>query len=75
MSSLAFAAGHLGQGNQADFLSAGLAGAYLGWVQQRNGYAIGEGVALHFWGNFLHGLAALDKGGAAPNLVSFAYRF
>ncbi len=74
LSSGVFAAGHLNQGNQASALEALAFGAYAGYLQQRNGYAIGEGVAIHFWGNFLAGLAAVEHGGSA-NLVHLGFRF
>jgi len=75
LSSSLFALGHLGEGNQADALTAGIFGAYVGLLQQRNGYAIGEGVAIHFWSNFLSGLAALQRGGPVENLLTFAIEF
>lgn len=75
LSSALFALGHLGEGNQADALTAGVFGAYVGLLQQRNGYAIGEGVAIHFWSNFLAGLTALRHGGPAENLLTFAFSF
>ncbi|MDH3452660.1 MAG: CPBP family intramembrane metalloprotease, partial [Gammaproteobacteria bacterium] len=75
LSSTLFALGHLGQGNQADALTAGIFGAYVGLLQQRNRYAIGEGVAIHFWSNFLAGLTALQHGGSADNLLTFSYPF
>ncbi|MDH3714834.1 MAG: CPBP family intramembrane metalloprotease, partial [Gammaproteobacteria bacterium] len=75
LSSALFALGHLGEGNQADALTAGIFGAYVGLLQQRNGYAIGEGVAIHFWSNFLAGLTALRHGGPAEDLLTFAFSF
>ena len=75
LSSALFAIGHLGEGNQADALTAGLFGAYVGLLQQRNGYAIGEGVAIHFWTNFLAGLTALSHGGPAEDLLTFTFSF
>ena len=45
-----------------------MAGAYLGWMHQRNGFQIGEGVALHYWINVLAGIAAIRNGGSAPLL-------
>ncbi len=75
LSSGLFALGHIGQGNQADALTAGVFGAYVGLLQQHNAYAIGEGVAIHFWSNFLAGLTALRHGGSAANLLTFAYTF
>jgi hypothetical protein len=42
-------------------VGAAVFGAYLGWLQQQNDYAIGQGVAVHFWWNFLTSLALLKK--------------
>lgn len=75
LSSTLFALGHLGEGNQADALTAGLFGVYVGLLQQRNGFAIGEGVAIHFWTNFLAGLTALARGGPASDLVTLSFQF
>ena len=68
-SSLLFGVAHTGQGQTANAIQASIAGAYLGWVQQRNGFEIGEGVALHYWINVLAGIAAIRKGGSAPLLT------
>jgi membrane protease YdiL (CAAX protease family) len=67
-SSLLFGIAHTGQGQTANAVEASIAGAYLGWVQQRNGFEIGEGVALHYWINVLAGIAAIRNGGSAPLL-------
>ena len=67
-SSVLFGLAHTGQGNTANALEAGLAGAYLGWVHQRNGFEVGEGVAIHYWINVLAGIAAIRNGGTAPLL-------
>jgi hypothetical protein len=64
-SSAAFGLAHNGQGNSANALQAGLAGAYLGWVHQRNQFEIGEGVAIHYWWNVIAGIAAIRNGGSA----------
>jgi len=64
-SSLLFGIAHTGQGQTANALQAAIAGAYLGWVQQRNGFQIGEGVALHYWFNVIAGISAIRKGGGA----------
>jgi hypothetical protein len=45
-----------------------LAGAYLGWVHQKNGFEVGEGVALHYWINVLAGISAIHNGGSAELL-------
>lgn len=68
-SSLLFGVAHTGQGQTADAVQASIAGAYLGWMQQRNGFEIGEGVALHYWINVLAGIAAIRNGGTAPLLT------
>lgn len=60
-SSAIFGLAHEGVGNQATIGAATLFGLYLGWLQQRNGYDIGEGVAVHFWWNFLVSLGALKE--------------
>ena len=65
LSSGIFALGHSGTGNQASALQAGIFGLYTGWLQQHNNYAIGEGVAIHFWGNFLASAVAIANGGSA----------
>lgn len=73
-SSAVFGLAHTGQGQAANAVQAGLAGAYLGWVQQRNHFQIGEGVAIHYWVNVIAGLAAIRHGGTAQ-LVSFSLPF
>lgn len=67
-SSAIFGLAHTGQGQTANALQAAAAGLYLGWVQQRNGFEIGEGVALHYWINVLAGVSAIRHGGSAPLL-------
>ena len=64
-SSVLFGIAHNGQGNTANVLQATAAGAYLGWLHQRNGFQIGEGVALHYWFNVIAGFAAIRHGGSA----------
>ena len=73
-SSAIFGLAHSGQGQTANAVQAGLAGAYLGWVQQRNNFQIGEGVAIHYWVNVIAGIAAIRHGGSAQ-LVSFSLPF
>lgn len=73
-SSLLFGVAHTGQGQTANAVQATIAGAYLGWIQQRNGFEIGEGVALHYWINVLAGIAAIRHGGSAP-LLSLSVPF
>lgn len=79
-SSVAFGLAHSGQGTQASGLQAGVFGLYLGWLQQRNDYDIRQGVAIHFWWDFLLGLATLQQRktqiGAPPvRLASVTLRF
>jgi uncharacterized protein len=73
-SSLLFGVAHTGQGDTANAVEASLAGAYLGWVHQRNDFQIGEGVAIHYWINVLAGIAAIRHGGSAT-LVSLKVPF
>ena len=68
-SSLLFGVAHTGQGQTANALQASVAGAYLGWINQRNGFQIGEGVALHYWINVIAGISAIRNGGSAPLLT------
>ncbi|MCZ6552543.1 MAG: CPBP family intramembrane metalloprotease [SAR324 cluster bacterium] len=72
-SSTAFGAVHIGRAGQATPAVAGLFGAYVGWMQQRNGYRIGEGVALHYWWNVLISLSMLHKRESDRQLTLFAY--
>ena len=71
-SSALFGLGHTGSGAQATAVGAALFGAYLGWLQQENDYAIGQGVAIHFWWNFLTSLALLKQRDADAHVVPFA---
>jgi uncharacterized protein len=73
-SSALFGIAHTGQGNTANAWQAALAGAYLGWVHQRNEFQIGEGVAIHYWWNVIAGIAAIRNGGSAQ-LVSLKFSF
>lgn len=50
-----FGLAHTGQGQTANALQAGLAGLYLGWAHQRNGFEAAVGAALHYWVNVLAG--------------------
>lgn len=68
MSSAIFGLAHTGQGNTANALQASLAGLYLGWLHQRNGFQAAEGVALHYWVNVLAGIGAIRNGGSAQLL-------
>jgi hypothetical protein len=60
-SSILFGAAHSGAAGTADYGMATGYGAYLGWLQQRNDYQLGEVVALHFWWDFLIGLNYLMR--------------
>lgn len=67
-SSLLFMLAHEGnsdarEGRPARFL----AGVYLGWIHYKNGYDIRPGSAVHFWNNFLIGLASMSQYKADPN--------
>jgi uncharacterized protein len=73
-SSALFGLAHTGQGNTANAFQAALAGAYLGWVHQRNEFEVGEGVAIHYWWNVIAGIAAIRNGGSA-NLVNLKLSF
>ncbi len=68
VSSVIFGLAHTGQGQTANALQATAAGFYFGWLHQKNGYATGEGVALHYWFNVLAGAAAIHNGGRAELL-------
>lgn len=48
-SSAAFGLAHSGTGGSANSITAGVFGAYMGWLQRRDNYRIGEPVAIHFW--------------------------
>ena len=74
LSSAIFGLSHSGAGQTATPLEATLAGLYLGWIHQRNGFEAGEGAALHYWINVLAGIAAIRNGGSAP-LLNFQLSF
>lgn len=61
LSSAIFGLAHEGIGGQATAGQATLFGLYLGWIQQRNDYDIREGVAIHFWWDFLVSLGMLQQ--------------
>jgi hypothetical protein len=61
LSSAFFGLAHEGIGGQASAGQATLFGLYLGWIQQRNDYDIREGVAIHFWWDFLVSLGMLQQ--------------
>jgi membrane protease YdiL (CAAX protease family) len=60
-SSVLFGAAHEGAPGQATSYGAAAFGAYLGYLQQQDGYRIGQDVAIHFWWDFLTSLAMLQK--------------
>ena len=60
-SSAVFGIAHAGVGAQASGLEAGVFGLYLGWLHQRNDYDMREGIAIHFWWDFLTGIAMLQQ--------------
>lgn len=75
-SSAIFGVAHTGTGGTADAVSASLFGGYLGFIQQRNEYRISEGVALHFWWNFIVTLAFLrERQEVNVNLFTYVIRF
>jgi len=79
-SSVVFGLAHAGVGAQATPFEATVFGAYLGWLQQRNDYDIREGVAIHFWWDFLTALAMLHtrtaQSAQAPvRLAEVAFKF
>lgn len=43
------------------------AGVYFGWIHYRNGYDIRPSIAVHFWNNFVIGLAMMSRYKADPN--------
>jgi hypothetical protein len=73
-SSVIFGLAHSGQGQTANALEATVAGLYLGWLHQRNGFETGEGVALHYWINVLAGISAIRNGGTAQ-VLTFRFSF
>ena len=66
-SSAAFGLAHSGSPGQASEVAATLFGVYTGYLQQINDYRIGQGVAIHFWWNFLVTLGMLKE--RQPNQV------
>ena len=75
-SSAAFGLAHSGSAGQASAPAAALFGGYLGYLQQKNDYRIGQGVAIHFWWNFLVSLSMLKERPTQPvQLISFYTEF
>jgi hypothetical protein len=79
-SSAVFGLAHAGVGAQATPAAATIFGAYLGWLHQRNDYDIREGVAIHFWWDFLTGIAMLKTrkaqvGDPPVRLAEIAFHF
>lgn len=60
-SSALFGVAHTGNAGSANAGVAFVFGLYLGYLQQLNDYAIGQGVALHYWWNVLVSLAMLKE--------------
>ncbi|MEC9282015.1 MAG: CPBP family intramembrane glutamic endopeptidase [Bdellovibrionota bacterium] len=75
LSALLFAAVHEGQGIQANSMVAGAAGLGLGILQVSNDFKISQGIALHFWVNFLVGLKAIENGERVDDLLSLSMSF
>ncbi|MCZ6532728.1 MAG: CPBP family intramembrane metalloprotease [SAR324 cluster bacterium] len=77
LSSTLFGLAHEGDGAQATPLGAALFGLYVGYLQQENDYRIGQGVAIHFWWNYLVTLGMLKD--REPNQIvqiyATSYRF
>lgn len=61
-SSLLFGLAHSGRSGTAGIATASGYGVYLGALHVRNDYDLGEGVALHFWWNFLTAVDYLRNG-------------
>jgi len=72
-SSTLFALAHQGTGPQATPILAGAFGLYLGWLHQRNDFEIGEGVAIHFWWDFLISLSQLARHKEQAHITLFTY--
>jgi membrane protease YdiL (CAAX protease family) len=68
-SSLLFGLGHTGRAGTADVAGATAFGAYLGTLHVRNGFELGEGVAIHFWWNFLTAVDYLRNGANRDDTV------
>ena len=62
-SSLIFGLAHTGTAGQATAAGATVFGLYTGWLQQSNDYSISQGVALHFWWNFLSSIITTKERG------------
>ena len=76
-SSVIFGLAHQGNAGQATAAGAGLFGLYIGYLQQINGYRIDQGVAVHFWWNFLVsvGMLAQRKTDRELRLLTFYTEF
>lgn len=79
-SSAVFGLAHTGAGIQASGLGATVFGLYLGWLQQVNDYDIRQGVAIHYWWDFLVALSTLQQRQArtadrAVRIAQVALRF
>ncbi len=76
-SSAIFGLAHQGNAGQATSVGAGLFGLYVGYLQQINGYRIDQGVAIHFWWNFLVsvGMLAERKTDRELRIITFYTEF
>lgn len=75
-SSAIFGLGHQGSAGQATSGGAFLFGLYLGWLHQSNEYQLGQGVAIHYWWNFLVSMALIqERKEAQVQLVNLEWRF
>lgn len=76
-SSALFGLAHQGSPGQATIAGASLFGLYLGLLQQENDYRLGQGVAIHFWWDFLVTLGMLQerKPGQAVQLLRVSIPF
>lgn len=73
-SSVLFGLAHSGNPGQATGGGAFLYGLYLGWLHQRNDYDMSQGIAIHFWWNFLVSVAFTnerEKVVAIPLYITF----
>ena len=73
LSSVIFGLAHGGDPGQATSLSATLFGGYIGYLQQKNDYSIAQGVAIHFWWNFLASLSMLKERNQNVEVQLFTY--
>jgi membrane protease YdiL (CAAX protease family) len=70
INALVFGLGHLSATNRAPLFQAAF-GYYLGYLSQRNGWSLGEGIFIHAWWDFFvvsasYAVSSLDKRRASP---------